>query len=208
LRQHHRRQKREIAALLARTAQLSTEQTDLRKRAMLDELTGLLNRRGLDEAIDGLRGRKGPHALIVLALDHFKRINDTLGHEAGDRVLRRVAAVMAQNIRHHDMLARWGGEEFVVICLDCSVADASSVAEKIRLRIAAGDMDEGSHIPLTASLGVAAMPEADSFSRSFRLADTAMYRAKSSGRNRVELADDGPPAPQASQPPAGSAGRG
>lgn len=191
LRRQHQLQKQEIEALVARTAQLRSEQDALRQQVAIDELTGVLNRRGLEEALAATRGRGGEHAVIVVDIDHFKRINDSEGHDAGDQVLRRVAAVLAQNVRANDMLGRWGGEEFVIVCLDCNAEGAAGVAEKIRQRIEASSFAARQRTAVTASLGVSTLKEGEGFDEAFRRADAAMYLAKSTGRNRVVV--DGAP---------------
>jgi diguanylate cyclase (GGDEF)-like protein len=181
LRRQQRRQERDIEALVARTAQLRHEQDDLRRQASIDQLTGVLNRRGVEQALANLGERAGTGiALVMVDIDHFKRINDTHGHTAGDQVLQRVAAVMVQNVRADDILGRWGGEEFIVACVHCTAEQAAQVAEKIRQRI------ESRHrLCVTASFGVAEMQGMAQFAETLRRADEALYRAKSQGRNRV-----------------------
>jgi diguanylate cyclase (GGDEF)-like protein len=185
LARQHRRQGEELEALVARTARLRSEQASLRRQANVDALTGVLNRRGLDEALTALEAAGGDVALLVLDIDHFKRVNDRHGHDLGDQVLRRVAGVMAQNVRADDVVGRWGGEEFLVACPNCGLSNASAVAEKIRLRIEASAFGARERIAVTASLGVAVMEPGESHAEAFRRADAALYRAKSGGRNRV-----------------------
>ncbi|HEV8689832.1 MAG TPA: GGDEF domain-containing protein [Ideonella sp.] len=199
LRRQHRQQERDIEALVARTAQLNAEQHDLRRQAAIDPLTGLLNRRGLEQAFADLGERRAHSALIAVDIDHFKRINDGHGHDAGDQVLRRVAAVMARDVRSHDLLGRWGGEEFVVACTDCTAEQAAAVAEKIRQRIEASAFGARLRIAVTASFGVAMLHGNEELAEALRRADAALYRAKSLGRNRVVVGDctASPPAPAA-----------
>jgi diguanylate cyclase (GGDEF)-like protein len=187
LRRQQRRQERDIEALVARTAQLRQQQEDLRRQAAIDQLTGVLNRRGVEQALADLGERGGSGiALIMVDLDHFKRINDTHGHAAGDQVLQRVAAVMVQNVRADDILGRWGGEEFIVVCANCTAGHAAQIAEKIRQRIETTAFGSRHRIAVTASFGAAATQAgmAD-FADTLRRADEALYRAKSQGRNRV-----------------------
>lgn len=191
LRHQHRQQEREIEALIARATKLHAEQDHLRRQATVDELTGVLNRRGVEQTIADLGERSAGMAIILVDVDHFKRVNDMHGHEAGDQVLRRVAAVMAQNVRGGDILGRWGGEEFIIACVDCSAEHAAAVAEKIRQRIEASAFGARQRIPVTASFGVAAVLGAHGFAGALRRADAALYRAKSLGRNRVVVDDDG-----------------
>jgi len=186
LRRQQRHQQRDIEALVARTAQLRHEQDHLRRQAAIDQLTGVLNRRGVEQALAGLGEEAAAGvALVVMDIDHFKRINDSHGHNAGDQVLQRVAAVMLHNVRAGDILGRWGGEEFVVACLQCTAEHAAQVAEKIRLRLEATHFGSRQRIHVTASFGVAAMRGTSDFAETFRRADEALYRAKSEGRNRV-----------------------
>jgi diguanylate cyclase (GGDEF)-like protein len=201
LRHQHRRQRLQIDALTARTARLRAEHDGLKRLAVIDQLTGVLNRRGIEHAIAGEAMGSHDIALLVLDIDHFKRINDTEGHEAGDLVLKRVATVIAENTRERDIVGRWGGEEFLVACIDCAPPHAATVAEKIRQRIEDSFFGSRQRIAVTASVGVAMMREGDSFPSAFRRADAALYRAKSSGRNRIvfdgelgELSDHPSPA--------------
>jgi diguanylate cyclase (GGDEF)-like protein len=189
LRRQHRRQQLEIDALHRRTERLHAEHAGLRRLATVDELTGVLNRRGIEKSLaaDGMRGREV--ALLVLDIDHFKRINDDHGHDSGDLVIRRVAAVIAENTREQDIVGRWGGEEFVVACIDCPPQHAMVVAEKIRQRIEACSFGLCHHVAVTASVGVAMMGGGDDFPSAFRRADAALYRAKAGGRNCIVFDD-------------------
>jgi diguanylate cyclase (GGDEF)-like protein len=117
---------------------------------------------------------------VLLDLDHFKRLNDTLGHEAGDDTLRHVAHVLSAFVRPADHVCRWGGEEFLVILPNADEDLARNIAERLRLRL----VDVG----VTASFGVAAAEVADTVTRWVRRADDAMYVAKHEGRNVVRVA--------------------
>jgi diguanylate cyclase (GGDEF)-like protein len=189
LRRQHLRQQLEITALTARTARLRAEQDGLRRLAAVDELTGVLNRRGVEEALTGDGSAGCDIALLVLDIDHFKRINDDHGHDTGDRVIQGVAALIAENLRDQDIVGRWGGEEFLVACIDCAPQDAAGVAEKIRECIEASAFGP-LRIAVTASVGVAMMRSGDSFHSAFRRADAALYGAKAAGRNRIVLDDE------------------
>jgi len=161
-----------------------------------DPLTNLLNRRSASLALDQLIGRARlsgePLSLVSLDLDHFKRINDTHGHEAGDTVLAVVAAVLTANCRATDLVARVGGEEFLLVLHDTDEAGALRVAEKVRQAISdtlIPVLDE----PLTASLGVTALRAGDhDQSEMLRRADRAMYHVKETGRDRVAVAHTRP----------------
>jgi diguanylate cyclase (GGDEF)-like protein len=174
--------------------------------AITDELTGVCNRRQLlerlaEEVARARRYRRGL-ACIMLDLDHFKRVNDTHGHAAGDAVLRAAAAAVSERIRATDFVGRYGGEEFVVVLPETSLAAATLIAEKLRGEVEslAIDIGEARTLRTTASLGVAyfdpaagaegAQPDTEAIAL-VQHADAAMYRAKRSGRNRVEVADGG-----------------
>lgn len=173
-------EKQTLEALALREAQ---------EAARRDHLTGILNRRGLTERFEELAGpRRGafPLTVILIDLDHFKALNDTHGHEQGDKVLTAVAQVIAGGVRTGDLVARWGGEEFIVVCADVDRRGAQKIAEKIRERIEAHDF--GTAGSITASLGVnwSNMAEPD-LTQSVAQADIALYAAKAEGRNRVKM---------------------
>ncbi len=187
LRRRYLRQQREIDALTARTRALRAEQDSLRRLASIDELTGVLNRRGLEQALEDFEAQPEGVTLVLLDIDHFKHINDRWGHAAGDEVLRRVAAIAAANLRATDVIGRWGGEEFLVACQGRHIEDAARLAEKLRQSLEDGSVDAKGRFGITASFGVALAPPGSSTLRAFKRADAALYRAKAGGRNRVEL---------------------
>lgn len=159
-----------------------------------DPLTGVQNRTALDrllprELASFERGGE-PLALLVLDLDHFKRINDTLGHSVGDRVLKAVSSCLVDATRACDMVFRSGGEEFVIVMRVATPEDGKRAAERIRNAVercqAVQDATPGQHV--TASIGVALAQKRDSALTLFDRADKAMYEAKRAGRNRVEIA--------------------
>jgi len=190
LNRRHRRQVHEIATLTRRTQQLRTEQELLRRQATVDELTGVLNRRGMEQALQDLAAEDGSVALILVDIDHFKHINDRFGHDVGDVVLRRVAAVLAAHVAPADVVARWGGEEFLVACSACTLEHATKLAHTLRAGIAASRFDECKGVVVTASFGVTVKLVGTSMEVAFRRADTSLYRAKAAGRNRVEQDSD------------------
>jgi diguanylate cyclase (GGDEF)-like protein len=151
--------------------------------ALYDQLTGILNRRGLRES--------APHmpdgAVLFIDIDHFKRINDAHGHSVGDSVLKQVADTAASALRHGDILARFGGEEFVAWLPAISAGEASTVAERVRQSIEAEVLVDGA--PVTVSLGLAVCDGDRTLDAVFEVADKALYDAKSAGRNRVCFAD-------------------
>ncbi len=130
-----------------------------------------------------------PVAAVLADLDHFKKINDTYGHLAGDAVLREVTRRMSATLRPYDALGRYGGEEFLIVAPGCDTAKALNVAERLRDCVGREPVDifEGS-LSIKLSAGVAAGCDAEKAERLVQMADAALYRAKTAGRNRVELA--------------------
>jgi diguanylate cyclase (GGDEF)-like protein len=181
---------REMSAALARA--FAFEEAE--NRANVDGLTGLPNRRYLDEllATTGPRRRSAERlGMLMIDLDHFKRLNDVYGHACGDRVLRMVADQIATAVRADDTPARYGGEEFAVVLRRASPEQAVEVAERIRRQICAiPPSGLGTHEPVTVSIGVAVARDGETDTDSLLAdADAALYRAKRDGRNRVALAD-------------------
>jgi diguanylate cyclase (GGDEF)-like protein len=167
----------------------------VQRQASTDDLTGLYNHRFLVDSLGqqvALAERLGaPLAILMLDIDHFKQLNDTRGHQAGDLALATFARTLVNNVRRADLAARYGGEEFVVVMPNTSAGEAFMVAEKIRVAVAATDIGLPGHDPvrLTVSIGVAAYPEnAQSATELFSLADAALYRAKRTGRQRTCMA--------------------
>ncbi len=164
--------------------------------AVTDGLTGLHNRRYLDSHLATLferaRNRRRPLSLMVADIDRFKTINDTWGHDVGDKVLREFAARLRKNVRGIDLACRMGGEEFVVVMPDTEGVVAEKVAERIRAQVADTPFlvgADGRPITVTVSVGVAAMMrEADTVEAMLKRADLALYEAKNGGRNRVVAA--------------------
>jgi len=156
------------------------------EEARTDALTGLMNRRALFSAFLSDRLRPGD-AVIVFDLDRFKSINDRYGHRAGDLTLHQFADHLRRNARPQDLVARLGGEEFVLVMRQISVADATATAERIRSAVASTPLKVGdTAVLVTASAGIAfAVSESDDFEHVMHRADLALYRAKNSGRDRV-----------------------
>ena len=161
--------------------------------AVTDQLTGLHNRRYMTGQLDALLQRAAaggePVSLLVIDIDHFKQVNDSFGHDAGDEVLREFAVRLASNVRAIDLPVRHGGEEFVVVMPDTELEDARRIAERIRLHVAGSPfrvMDGEELLTVTISIGVACSAGAgDTASTLIKRADEAVYLAKSEGRNRV-----------------------
>lgn len=151
-----------------------------------DPLTGLKNRRYLDEQLPQLMRRSleagKPLALLVVDIDHFKNVNDTYGHPAGDSVLQELAWKLQAETRGKDIVARMGGEEFVIVLSDMDTGEALETAEKIRGNVEHG---EWKHVNITVSIGVAAYESGDDPASLFSKADEALYHSKNTGRNRV-----------------------
>jgi diguanylate cyclase (GGDEF)-like protein len=170
----------------------------LRQLAETDPLTNLMNRRGfLESAADALRYYRRyerPIATLVIDIDHFKQVNDRNGHSAGDAVIRKVGELVANSLRETDKVARFGGEEFVVLLREVSEHKAHELAERIRETVAATPIEfEGAEMSVTISIGCAAITPGDrDVEELIERADRALYAAKSSGRNCVRLAP--PPA--------------
>jgi len=161
-------------------------------RAATDSLTGLPNKRAVTDTLKRMfaqASRTGsPLSLVLLDLDHFKDINDRLGHPVGDQALANVGAVLRTVLRDADFAGRNGGEEFALLLPDTDASAASEIAERVRAAIAAITLP-GVDLTVTASLGIAGYPDhAAALDRLERLADAALYLAKRSGRNRVEIA--------------------
>ncbi|MFH1529939.1 MAG: GGDEF domain-containing protein [Pseudomonadota bacterium] len=164
--------------------------------AIQDGLTGLVNRRSLDDHLKAefafaVRRRRELNVLIV-DVDHFKKVNDTHGHLAGDNVLRQIADLLRAQARTEDLVARYGGEEFVVVARDVPAADACSLAERLRCAIEAHPFRfEQLTLRVTVSVGVSCLSkltEKASVPRLLAAADVALYEAKAGGRNRVVIA--------------------
>lgn len=198
------------AQVASRTRELAQANEALRAQSLTDPLTGLNNRRfvdvGMVEAVARILRRytreawhpEDPHILnrdmvfLILDLDHFKAVNDTFGHEAGDRVLQQTSAILLEAMRDVDRIVRWGGEEFLVVAMDTNHAEAPVLAERIRLRIKAHlfDLGNGRTMHKTASIGFACFPliYADpacfTWEQVLNLADQCLYEAKELGRDR------------------------
>jgi diguanylate cyclase (GGDEF)-like protein/PAS domain S-box-containing protein len=164
---------------------------ELRRLASTDQLTGIHNRphfeSHLDQAVSEA-GRYGlPLALLMFDLDHFKQINDALGHDTGDAVLRRVVDSVREALRDSDIFARWGGEEFMVLAPGITTEGASRLAEKLRSAVRAVSVEERG--PITASFGVAVYRSAENREQLLKRVDDALYAAKRGGRDRTRFAE-------------------
>jgi diguanylate cyclase (GGDEF)-like protein len=152
--------------------------------ATTDPLTGAFNRRGFMQKLANAPFHGG--AVLYVDLDHFKLVNDRFGHDVGDAVLLATADTLRNALRHQDLFARFGGEEFVIFLPGKSTSDAARIAERLRQAIAA-EVRAGTE-PVTTSIGVARLDHPDHLQNAMSCPDDALYRAKAAGRNRIELA--------------------
>ncbi|MBI4421687.1 MAG: GGDEF domain-containing protein [Gemmatimonadetes bacterium] len=191
-----------LAAVQERVAALTTEVTPhiaraaavraAEARALTDELTGLPNRRALDRVL----GQKpeGPVSMLMVDLDHFKRLNDGFGHAAGDAALKHMAHIFGRSLREGDVAARYGGEEFALVLRGAGKVTASEVAERVRRATAESRLNwAGAELNLSCSIGIASYPDPIRDVANLAAAsDAALLRAKEGGRNRVEVASAAP----------------
>jgi two-component system cell cycle response regulator len=169
---------------------VNEQREEMHYLAMHDQLTGLHNRHYMASHIDKKIREALRHSidctLLVIDVDHFKQVNDTHGHDKGDLVLKSIAGLLKEQCRTEDIVARFGGEEFIIFLSYCSIENAQAKAEKLRSLI---ESNPHADISLTASFGIAPLTKTcDSFDTLFKAADEAVYQAKASGRNCVKLA--------------------
>ena len=173
---------------------IDRQQRELRRQSREDPLTGLGNRRALETALQHAVARfqrsGRPLSLIMLDLDHFKRINDAFGHARGDEAIRIAADMIRHRLRKGDAVLRFGGEEFVILCENTDNDGAVHLAERLR-HAARSELVIG-ELPITLSAGVATLHEEESGAECLERADLALLAAKSAGRDRVHIADSGP----------------
>jgi diguanylate cyclase (GGDEF)-like protein/PAS domain S-box-containing protein len=162
----------------------------LRQQASTDSLTGIANRREFDTVLQAEMHRaeryRQPCALMLLDIDHFKRVNDTFGHQTGDAVLRGLTKLISGMVREQDVFARWGGEEFAILAPNCNAVEVRRFAEKLRQAVELHDFPEVGRV--TCSFGVAEGCPGESAMSLIERVDTGLYHAKENGRNRVEVA--------------------
>jgi diguanylate cyclase (GGDEF)-like protein len=163
----------------------------LEEKIKHDPLTGAYNREGIEEslteAIQKWNVEGKPLALVIFDVDHFKNINDTRGHAIGDNVLREISGLVSDSIRGSDRFARWGGEEFIIVCANTDIDQAYELAEKLRKRIDGAQFVD--NLRVSVSFGVAAIRRGESLESLFNRTDLALYVAKNQGRNRVSRAE-------------------
>jgi len=176
---------------------LRQELARVKEESLVDSLTGLLNRRAFDlriaELFENSEGQAGTFSLIVVDIDHFKRINDGYGHLFGDRVIRAVGTALKAGVKGKDFVARYGGEEFGILLPATELKGAWAVAEGVRRLVAGSRIRRLNNDEvvgnITVSAGVATHRAGEPIQSVFERADAALYRAKNGGRNRVETAD-------------------
>ena len=159
-----------------------------------DPLTGLGNRRYFDRAIEPLfeelETHSKPFSVMVFDIDHFKRVNDILGHDMGDQILKEIAARLVTNMRAVDVVARYGGEEFMIAMPETSIDDALVAADRVRALIAGTPVYvDGEALQITTSVGVAEVESGENLRDVFKRADDALYKAKQEGRNKAFAAE-------------------
>jgi diguanylate cyclase (GGDEF)-like protein/PAS domain S-box-containing protein len=171
---------RDISALKAMNEKLQ-------KLATTDNLTGIYNRHKFEEMfsieVERVLRYKSPLTLIMLDIDHFKNVNDTYGHDVGDKVIKNIVDIVKKNIRNIDIFVRWGGEEFIILCPETDSLSAATLAQKLRSAIDDASFDKVGNI--TCSFGVASFKDNESKDSFIKRSDSALYKAKDEGRNRV-----------------------
>ena len=171
---------------------LLNAQKKLRKQANTDSLTGLFNRRSyflsMKKEISRYERQQRPFSLLLMDIDHFKKVNDSFGHSRGDVVLQKLAKILQETAREQDIVARTGGEEFSILLPEAKKEEAKVMAERIRETVSKSEMgSQEIEIQITISIGVAEILPGEDVDAIYNRADLALYRAKAKGRNCVEL---------------------
>ena len=178
-------------SLLDTQKELLEDNNQLTRMALTDSLTGLSNRTHMNQILRQEYSRFERHhqrfGIIMLDIDHFKNVNDKLGHDTGDKVLVKLAAIVASAIRTSDYVARWGGEEFLICCTTIEETDLLPIAETIRQLVANTDFEQAGAI--TTSLGCAAIVKGESIDELIKRSDIALYEAKNNGRNQSVVSE-------------------
>lgn len=180
-----------ISNLVDEYKKLEAEKQQFEALSTTDVLTGVMNRAGVQQFLQRLfesNFSRSQMGVLLFDIDFFKKINDGLGHDAGDLVLSNIAKIINENIRHTDIFGRWGGEEFILICSQISEERLVSLAEKLRESIAQHIFNvDGQSVKVTVSIGATTVGAEESFESVFKRADKALYNAKNSGRNQVQF---------------------
>ena len=184
-----------FAFVVQNNHELKLMQSELEKMARTDSLTGIFNRSSFME-LALIQFKKSARAnrncfVVIFDLDHFKKVNDNYGHQAGDEVLKACVLRTKNTVRSYDVLARYGGEEFIILVTDIDKTDIQNLAERIRQSISETPIEVGgAHISVTASFGIALANMSTDLDTAIGFADTALYKAKEEGRNRVVFYDN------------------
>ncbi|WDE06357.1 GGDEF domain-containing protein [Thalassomonas viridans] len=187
---HAQKQHQQLSEELAKTSEevtsLKSKLEESREEAVHDALTGLLNRRGCDDKLQAL-DINDRHSSLVIDIDDFKKINDTFGHQVGDKVIQKVAKIIKSSVSESDLAARYGGEEFLVVTPHRSISQARELAEQIRLSVADLKLIQrksNTFLPtITVSVGIAELANDNNWPSFFQRADQALYKAKNAGKN-------------------------
>lgn len=175
------------AKVKERTNALKSANDALKRLTMVDQLTNIYNRRKLDEILNREMERYDRYqiefSIIMVDIDHFKNVNDNFGHQVGDQVLRNISKLMRREIRATDIIGRWGGEEFLIVCANTNIEDAVYVADKLRKKIESKTLLK--EMPITCSFGVNTIVDKTNITQLVKGADEALYKAKMNGRNQV-----------------------
>ena len=182
-----------LTELVGNYRELEKKKNEFENLSTRDSLTGVLNRHGLTQHIEKIFATpltRVSCALLILDIDNFKRVNDRKGHDVGDLVLEEMCNVLVSNTHQNDIIGRWGGEEFILICQNTSMRNSILLGERLRRAIAGHEFySGGKRLNITVSIGVAVASENDSFQSVFKRADKALYEAKDAGRNCVMSED-------------------
>ena len=182
-----------LSTLVHYSDDLQQESEHYKILSTTDPLTGALNRNGFAQEMSqrSPTGKlKANTTLMIIDLDHFKKVNDGYGHDAGDAVLRETGQIIQKNTRSSDRFIRWGGEEFILFCESTNTQQALLIAEKVRASIETMTIDyQGNSIPVTASIGIGVAKHDENFDDLFKRSDEALYKAKHMGRNCIVLAE-------------------
>jgi diguanylate cyclase (GGDEF)-like protein len=169
---------------------LQQEKEFLHKLSYQDQLTGVYNRHKIEEMFDYQKAQWDRYheafSFLLLDVDRFKQINDMRGHEVGDEVLKQIAAILRQHTRTSDLVARWGGDEFVVLATKTDSVQMQALAEVVRSQVANLKLSALDNVSVTASIGIATVRDEDSLKTLVRRADDALYEAKGAGRNQIK----------------------
>ena len=182
----------ELDARIRAAQRLIVRQEQLRTRANIDELTTILNRAGIRDVLrrawNQAAREKSPCSIVLCDVDRFKSVNDIYGHPVGDCVLRGVAQRLAECLRQHDVVGRYGGEEFLIVLPGCHLHEAFAVAERARTHVVSNTIDTSAGpLPVTVSFGIATGDGTQNLDELVSQADSALYRAKEGGRNCVSV---------------------